>query len=254
MISVSGYERRIGRYSGPLAACLADLVKLRPGQRVLDVACGSGALTAVLAAAVGAEGVSAVDVAPSDVAACRARVPRADVRVADAGALPFGEATFDAVFAQLLVHLVDDAPRVVGEMRRVARRDAPVVSCVWDFAQGMTALRAFWDAVAATGAPNARGHDQKRYPYATPPELEQLWTSAGLRDVESGECSVVAGYEDFDDLWVPLTIPDGTPGQYLATLDERQISAIRRDLHERIGAPRGEFRLAARAWYVVGRA
>lgn len=99
----NGYERRIGRYSGPLAERLVALTPLAPGDRVLDVGCGTGALASVLAEAVGAEGVAALDNVPGDVAACRVRVPGADVRVGDAEALPFGDAQFDAVFAQLLV-------------------------------------------------------------------------------------------------------------------------------------------------------
>lgn len=138
-------------------------------------------------------------------------------------------------------------------MRRVARRDAPVVTCVWDFAEGMTALRSFWDAVASSGAPGATLHDQKGYAYATRSELERLWTSAGLRDVESGEVSVAARYDDFADLWDPLAVPDGTPGRYLATIDDRHVAAIRRQLYDRIGRPRGDFALVARAWFVIGR-
>jgi SAM-dependent methyltransferase len=252
MSAATGYERRIGRYSEPLAERMAALVSLAPGRRVLDVGCGSGPLTRVLASAVGAEHVAAVDVSAADVDACARRVPGVDARVAPAERLPFGDDAFDAVLAQLLVHLVDDAPRAAAEMRRVARRGAPVVTCVWDFAEGMTALRAFWDAVAATGAPGAERHDQSAYAYATPGELEELWAFAGMSDVESGALRVSAGYADFDDLWEPLAVPDGSPGRYLATLDVAAVAAIRDELRRRVGDPPGRFRLDARAWYVRG--
>jgi SAM-dependent methyltransferase len=252
MSAATGYERRIGRYSEPLAEGMAALVPLAPGRRVLDVGCGSGQLTRVLARAVGAEHVAAVDVAAADVEACARRMPGVDARVAAAERLPFADDAFDAVLAQRLVHLVDDAPRAASEMRRVARPGAPVVTCVWDFAEGMTALRAFWDAVAATGAPGAELHDQSAYAYATPAELEQLWTSAGMTGVESGELRVSARYADFDDLWEPLAVPDGSPGRYLATLEGAHVAAIRDELRRRAGHPRGRFHLDARAWYVRG--
>ena len=101
-----------------------------------------------------------------------------------------------------------DAEQGVREMRRVARPGAPVATCVWDFAEGMTVLRAFWDAAIATGAPDAAEYDQaKSRAYANPDDLRELWTSAGLDNVMTGELIAGAQYAGFDDLWVPLTIP-----------------------------------------------
>ena len=146
-----------------------------------------------------------------------------------------------------------DAEQGVREMRRVARPGAPVATCVWDFAEGMTVLRAFWDAAIATGAPDAAEYDQaKSRAYANPDDLRELWTSAGLDNVMTGELIAGAQYAGFDDLWVPLTIPDGAPGRFLVTLDAGQQDVLEHELRRRLGNPNGRFRLTARAWYVVG--
>src|SRR4051812_14963188 len=89
--SAAAYDAHIGRYGPSLAAALLDAVGLAPAGRVLNVGCGPGALTAVLAERLGAERVAAVEPSEPFAAACAARVPGADVRVAAAEALPFDD-------------------------------------------------------------------------------------------------------------------------------------------------------------------
>ena len=57
-VSADAYGRYMGRFSEPLAAAFARLPAPASGQRALDVGCGPGALTAVLAAELGAEAVA----------------------------------------------------------------------------------------------------------------------------------------------------------------------------------------------------
>src|SRR4051812_27970913 len=95
------YDCFMGRYSRVLAPELARAASVDAGQRVLDVGCGPGALTADLAGMVGADQVAAVDPTEPFVEQCRANVPGADVRVAPAEAIPFEDASFDRTLAQL---------------------------------------------------------------------------------------------------------------------------------------------------------
>ena len=128
----AAYDRHVDRYGAQLAAELIHVAGLQPGQRALDVGCGPGALTCALADAVGAEHVAAIDPSEAFVAACRSRVPGADVRVGRGERLPFGDASFDIVLAQLVVQLMDDREAGVREMARVARPGGVLAACVWD--------------------------------------------------------------------------------------------------------------------------
>jgi SAM-dependent methyltransferase len=249
------YDRHIGRYGASLAAALIETAGIERGQRVLDVGCGPGALTRALAARAGGASVAAVDPSPPFAEACRARVPEADVRVAAAEALPFADGSFDAVLSQLVVNFMSDAPAAVREMRRVARPGAVLAACVWDYADGMTLLRRFWDAALQVDPEGAPAHDEGRVMrFCSAPELEALWGDAGLDGVRCGALEASASYEDYDALWEPLERGVAPSGAYAVALDPPRRAALREELRRRLGDPRGPFTLTARAWWVVGRA
>src|SRR5207249_4107866 len=143
-VAADAYDRFMGRYSMPLAPTFAAFAGVGAEQRVLDVGCGPGALTAELVSRAGA--VSAVDPSESFVDAARARHPDVDVRRATAEELPFGDGEFDAALAQLVVHFMADPVAGLRQMARVTRAGGTVAACVWDHPGGGGPLSAYWDA------------------------------------------------------------------------------------------------------------
>ena len=230
--SADAYQRHVGRYGDALSRAHIEAAGVRRGDWVLDVGCGPGALTCALADVTGAEHVAAVDPSPSFVEACRARVVGADVRVASAEKLPEFGRRFDAVMSQLVVNFMQDAEAGIDAMRAAAHDRALVTSCVWDYADGMTMLRA----------------------YCTPAELRALWETCGLEDAETSAIEVQATYADFEDLWAPFPTGLGPSGAYCASLDAGAREALHDGFFRRLGDPSGAFTLRARAWLVRGRA
>ena len=135
-VGADAYDRFMGRYSILLAPSFADLAGISAGQRVVDVGCGPGALTAELVARVGPEAVAAIDPSDAFVDAMRERHPGVDVRQAAAEDLPFEDRAFDAALAQLVVHFMTDPVAGLHEMARVVRPGGVVAACVWDHAGG----------------------------------------------------------------------------------------------------------------------
>jgi ubiquinone/menaquinone biosynthesis C-methylase UbiE len=104
-----------------------ELLALRPGERVLDIGSGPGFLAAEMAEDVGAEGrVHGVDPSESMLALSQQRTPasgaaRLEFQAADALALPFPDAGFDAIVTTQVLEYVPDVPAALAEIRRVLR-------------------------------------------------------------------------------------------------------------------------------------
>ncbi|HEY1620508.1 MAG TPA: methyltransferase domain-containing protein [Streptosporangiaceae bacterium] len=247
-VSSDAYMQFMGRYSEPLAAQFADLAGARRGERVLDVGCGPGALTAELAARVGAELVSAVDPSGPLVAAARERLPEVDVRQSAAERLPFPDRTFTITLAQLVVHFMADPVAGLTEMRRVTRPAGAVAACVWDHAGGRGPLQAFWSAAreldpAVAGESDLAGVREG--------DLALLFAQAGLDDTQATTLTVRVRYASFDDWWQPFTLGVGPAGDYVASLDPGRRAALRE--HCRGLLPAGAVEITAVAWAAIGR-
>ncbi|GIK98755.1 MAG: ubiquinone/menaquinone biosynthesis methyltransferase [Alphaproteobacteria bacterium] len=109
--------------AAPVADDLMSVADLRPGERVLDVACGTGVLTRLAAARVGAGGaVAGLDPNAGMLAVARSQTPPGlsiDWRQASAESMPLPDAAFDVVLCQMGLQFVPDKPAALREMRRV---------------------------------------------------------------------------------------------------------------------------------------
>ena len=119
----TGDFHQIARLNVPMAEALCDAAELHAGERVLDVACGSG--TAALVAARRYCEVIGIDYVPALIERAGRRAAadglEADFRVGDAQELPFADASFDAVVSVYGVQFAPDQERAAAEMLRVCR-------------------------------------------------------------------------------------------------------------------------------------
>jgi demethylmenaquinone methyltransferase / 2-methoxy-6-polyprenyl-1,4-benzoquinol methylase len=100
----------------------AQLTRVQPGGRVLDVCTGTGALAALLRRRVGPTGeVVGIDLTESMLEVARTRVPDVTFVVGDACALPFPEDSFDAATMAFGLRNISDRQRALDELARVLR-------------------------------------------------------------------------------------------------------------------------------------
>ena len=247
-VSADAYMRFMGKYSEPLAARFADLAGVRRGQRVLDVGCGPGALTAELVSRAGADAVSAVDPSASFAAAVRERLPGVDVRPSAAEQLPFPEDAFDAAMAQLVVHFMADPVTGLREMGRVTRPGGVVAACVWDHAGGRGPLTAFWSAVREM---DPAADDESGRAGVREGHLAELFALAGLGGTQVSTLTVRVRHASFGQWWEPFTLGVGPAGAYLASLAPDRRAALREQCRRLL--PAGPFETIATAWAAVSR-
>jgi SAM-dependent methyltransferase len=242
-VGADAYDRFMGRYSTLLAPGLADFAEIAAGQRVLDVGCGPGALTAELVRRLGPDAVTAIDPSEPFVAAARQRHPGVDVQLAAAEELPFGDQEFDAALAQLVVHFMSDPVAGLRELARVTRADGVVAACVWDHAGGQGPLSVFWTAAHEL---DPSTEDESRLAGAREGQLALLFREAGLREVEEGVLSVDVEHPSFEEWWKPFTLGVGPAGAHVAGLDAKRQAELRERCRGLL--PPAPFMLRARAW------
>jgi ubiquinone/menaquinone biosynthesis C-methylase UbiE len=135
--AASHYDRFWQAQLEPARSLLLERAALKPGERVLDLACGTGAVTFTAAEAVGAGGeVVGTDISDEMVETCRraaARDGRAPVRFErmEAETIGFPDASFDAVLCALGLMYVTDFEGSVREMHRVLKPGGRAVAAVW---------------------------------------------------------------------------------------------------------------------------
>lgn len=248
-VSADAYGRFMGRYSQPLATAFVQLAGVEQGARVLDVGCGTGALTAVLIPLLGADAVSAADPSEPFVEAMRLRFRDVDVRRSTAEQLPYPDDSFDCALASLVVSFMADPVAGLAEMARVVRPGGLVGATVWDHGGTTGPLSPFWGAVLEID-PDA--HDESALPGVREGHLAQLFEAAGLRNVNSTTLTVQLALADFNDWWEPYTLGVGPPGDYVARLDDEGRERLKAKCAQ-LFPQSGPFEVAASAWTVLGR-
>ena len=188
-----------------------EAIDPRPGQRVLDVATGTGMVAFALAARGGCE-VVGVDQSEAMLGAARARLATAppaagsiDFVLGEAEHLPFADAEFDALTFTYLLRYVDDREATLRELGRVVKPGGRI-GMVEFSVPSAPALRALWRVHTRVGLPllgrlvSTPWYEVGRFLgpnieqlYRDEPNLSELWQAAGIRDARERHLSFGAG-------------------------------------------------------------
>jgi SAM-dependent methyltransferase len=249
--TASAYERFMGRWSRKLAESFAAFADVGGAARVLDVGCGTGALASAILSAYPAAAVTGIDPSAAFVESCRDNYPAARFEVGDVLHLPFDDRSFDASLACLVLNFVPSPHEAIAEMSRVTTVGGTIAAALWDHAEGMTMLHAFWEAADKVDPSRPSGEAQ---PTLGRDALAALWSAAGLREVRLVSLTVEMAFSSFDDYWSPFSAGQGPAGVYAASLLPEDLAAIARILRTRFlgERPDGAFTLHSRAWAIRG--
>ena len=245
------YERFMGRWSRAIGEKFLDWFTPPSGARWLDVGCGTGAFSELIARRCEPKSITGIDPSAAQVDYARKQLIAHTFEVADSMALPFGDATFDIVASALVIHFIPDRAKAFAEMKRVLRAGGVVGGYTWkrDGLKEFAAYAPMINGIEAIGVPP---------PHSTPVEessvdgMRASLERAGFAHPAAIEITVSQTFANFDEYWSIQTVPFARAGQAVAKLSEAQRARLRDHLREKLVAPDGSITYAATA--IAGKA
>lgn len=246
------YERYMGVWSRLAGVEFLDWLAPSPGLRWLDVGCGNGAFTAIVADRCAPASVTGIAPAPAQLTFARTRpwpCPT-EFREGNAMALPFAADAFDVAVMPLVIFFVPDPAAGVLEMARVVRPGGCVCAYSWDLTGGGFPYELAQQELRALGVPVPEPPSKHA---GSLDQLPVFWRSAGLVDLHTREITVARTFESFDDYRATLL---GSPSlqRPLAALTPSARDDFQTRLRERLPTDaNGRITYSARATAIAGR-
>jgi SAM-dependent methyltransferase len=229
------YERFfVPAIGAPVAEDLVAKAALRPGERVLDVGCGTGVVARMAALRVGAEGaVAGLDVNPGMLAVARSSTPAGtsiEWHEASAEDMPLPDGSFDVVLCQMSLQFVPDRQAALNEMERVLAPGGRLLLNV----PGPTPepFLVLGEALERHVGAEAAGFVNLLFSLHDPGDLRELVEGAGFRDASAGSDTKslrLPAPKDFLWRYVHSTPLAGA----VARVDQERRAAIESDVVER---------------------
>jgi ubiquinone/menaquinone biosynthesis C-methylase UbiE len=249
------YERWTGRWSRMFVPMAIAAAQVAPGDRILDVSTGTGEAALAAIKAVGASGlVIGVDISSAMLICARERLtdPSFWPVAADGQALPFKDASFDAVVCQLGLQFFPDPARGLAEFRRVLRPGASVGVCVISTPDKAP----MWGILAeelGRRLPEQRAVLNLSFCLADQNRLFALFADAGFRDIVIERAERHDTVESFDAYWEPIEGGVGSIPQTYLTLSELDRRGVREEVKARLSRFEVDGKLVLSVEMLIGR-
>ena len=180
------------------ASKVADAAAIRGGQRVLDVACGTGILAREAGSRVGATGhVVGLDPNPGMLAVATQLAPGVEWREGVAESLPFADGHFDAVVSQFGLMFFRDRRQALQEMKRVLAAGGMLVVAVWNSLDQIPAYGSLVALLEKTAG--SRAADALRAPFVLG-DRKRLGVLASEAGIEPAAIETHQGVAEFPSI------------------------------------------------------
>lgn len=218
------------------ASHLVAAVGVQSGDRVLDVACGTGVVTAAAAERAGVRGsVVGLDLNPAMLAVAQELHSGIEWRQGDATALPFPDASFDRVTCQFSLMYFPDRQAALSEMHRVLRGGGSIALTTWAAIERCEAYRRLAEIEERLGGAEAGQIARAPFVLADPAELERMLALAGFATIETQQITEPATFSSID-VFLEAEI-DATPlGEALREIGDgcydQVLTAVREEMEK----------------------
>jgi ubiquinone/menaquinone biosynthesis C-methylase UbiE len=250
------YDRAFSHVSAYFLPSLLRAARIAPGQRVLDVATGTGLAAEAACSIVGPAGsVLATDMSPEMVDKARGRLveqwPNAAVAVEDGQALSFSNDSFDAVLCSLGLMFFPDPARALAGFHRVLRPGGRAAISV------LTAPERSYNGrinvIVARHEPDLAQAADRTFALGDATRLQQLFLDAGFLNIETNTEKHIFVLPTFDAYYGPFERGGGSTGQALASLPEATRHAVREEMRQALGDAGGPVEIEVETRIASGR-
>jgi len=224
---------------GPWSSHLIQSANPQPGERVLDVACGTGIVARRIAPHVGVQGnVTGIDLNSGMIGMARAAAEREGLaiewRTGPAEQLPFPDGSFDLVLCQFGLMFFTDRQAALTEMHRVLRSGGRAVLSTW---QGLDRHPFYQTLHDMSQRRLGKSSVETVFSLGDSDELRRLLIDAGFRQVEIEPMSITARFLNAQEFlaWESGVDPNETPA--LKNLEAEAQQAILTALNQEMQAP-----------------
>jgi SAM-dependent methyltransferase len=203
----------------PVGDAILGVLDAHPGQRVLDVACGTGEPALTLARRMGdAVHITAVDAADGMVRIARKKAVlenlNIDFHTMPAENLGFPDASFDRIMSRFGVMLFADPQQGLNEMSRVLSNDGRFALAVWSTAETMPTMHWSYKVIAPRLAEDLHPPLAKITSLSGPGVLEDLLYKAGFGDFDIERKEFSYTFDSFDHYWDTVEASDVLKAQF----------------------------------------
>lgn len=228
------YENAMARVTGHFVPFLLHAARIGVGQRVLDIATGTGLAARAALNVIGPDGhVTAADASASMVEQARRRLGDAtnvEVCIADGQAMQFADASFDAVICSLGLMFFPNPERGLAEFHRVLRPGGHVAVSVLTVPQRSYNGRI--NVVAARHKPELRTAIERTFGLGDAPRFRGMFAAAGFRDVETTLEHHDFVLPSFSEYYEPFEAGGTSTGEVLRQLPEAARRAVREEVRQ----------------------
>ena len=253
--AAAGYDRAVGHMTRQLLPPLLRAARLAPGQRVLDIATGTGIAAEAAAEAVGPSGhVVAADISSAMVERARERlagVPNVSFAVEDGQRLTLPSESFDAVLCNMGLMYFPDPARGLAEFRRVLRPGGRAAVSV-NTTPGRSLISRVL-VIIGRHVPAKAAEAARLFSLGDEAHLRALFEAAGLGAVECATETLHIGFLSFDAYFGGIEQGAGNVGQEYAALPEDIRRVVREEVRREVGDTGGPVELAMEVRIASGR-
>ena len=231
------YERfMVPSLFGPWASYLIELANPQSGERVLDIACGTGIVARNVVSLVGSKGiVMGLDANPDMIGMARAMAEREhlsiDWHTGSAEQLPFADENFDLILCQFGLMFFTDRQAALTEMHRVLKTGGRVIWSVW---QGLDRHPFYQTIHDVTQRHLAKSSVQAVFSLGDSDELRKLLIGSGFQHVKIEPMSITARFPNAEEFlaWEIDVDPAETPALQNLDAEAQQVilAAVRQDM------------------------